>query len=617
MIKLQLLRGSKVIRAYKIKSDTFTIGAQKGCTIRAAGDPSVLPKHATAYIEDGELVLVPEPGAEVLLNGEPVDFAVPGPSDVFKIGRLNFRVELVEATDSIVPPARKRASVPPKAKPSPQPKVPPKREVKADRPSVPPVRPSVPPPRRSAPPPAIEPDTVPIPTAELPVEAKAPEPEPAPAPVPEPEPEPIDFGPEPDENFYFSDYDDDEEGFVEPFDLREELLKPREPAREGRREPYCAAHVVRVVKGRVVETFGVLPGKPFRARNGELACWIRQGRLTLKTAGELNGEIRHGDERDELSDAELQRGGTRSVVLADGDLAVVQGVGTTEYKIEAYRPPAFMRRGGSRLGKAFFIMIGVAFALHVVVGAAVAYVQPKVDEAGEGKEEEVFAEVKVDKPEDTMTPKEMELEEAPKDATEMSEKAPAVTAKQVKKIEKKEKASSSVSSLLKILSKGSGKKGASNDLKDLVSNIDAVPGAGENSAFNIAGAIASLPGDGVNIAKQGGGGFLSTLSGDDVAGKDSGIAKLTQKKKPGKVRGKVTKMSSGAKVSGKLSRADVMRVINSHIGQVQACYEKALLSNPSLGGRIVFDWTVTATGKVKGVRVRSSTLGSTKVASCI
>jgi len=50
---------------------------------------------------------------------------------------------------------------------------------------------------------------------------------------------------------------------------------------------------------------------------------------------------------------------------------------------------------------------------------------------------------------------------------------------------------------------------------------------------------------------------------------------------------------------------------------VQACYEKALLANPGLGGRIVFDWTVTSTGKVKGVRVRSSTLGSAKVASCI
>jgi len=626
MIKLELLRGSKVIRAYKIKSDTFTIGAEAGCTIRAAGDATVLPKHATAYVEEGELVLVPEPGAEVLLNGEPVDFAVPGPDDVLKIGRLTFRVELVEAVDSIAPPPPGRASVPPR------------------RASVPPVRPSAPPPRRSVPPPAFaprpelspkplakadepaplptppaeEPDTVPVPIAQ-PAPEPRPEPEPEPEPVPEPAPEePIDFGAEPDEEFYFSDFDDDEEGFVEPFDLAEELLKPGERARGGRREPYCAAHVVRVVGGRVVEAFGVLPGKPFRARNGEVSCRIKGGRLVLTADQGLAGEIQQGEQTLDLAGVAVGRRGSRSAVLGDGDLAVVRGDGATEYKVEAYRPPAFLRRGGARLGKGFFVMIGVAFALHVVVGVAVAYVQPTVTDEGQAKEEEVFAEVKIDKPADTATPQEIELEEAPKDATQMAEKAPAVSARQVRKIkDNKEAASSTVSSLLNILNKGSGKPGASNDLKDLVSNIDAVSGPGSNPAFNIAGAIASLPGEGVNIAKQGGGGYLSTLSGEDVAGKGSDVAKLDKKTKPGKVRGKVTKMSSGAKVSGKLAMADVARVVNSHIGQITACYEHALLSNPALGGRIVFDWTVTTSGGVSNVRVRSSTLGDAGVASCI
>ena len=47
VIKLKLLRAGKVIRAYKIRSDTFTIGSAKGCTIRAAGDPSVALFHVT------------------------------------------------------------------------------------------------------------------------------------------------------------------------------------------------------------------------------------------------------------------------------------------------------------------------------------------------------------------------------------------------------------------------------------------------------------------------------------------------------------------------------------------------------------------------------------------
>jgi outer membrane biosynthesis protein TonB len=606
VIKLRLLRAGKVIRSYKIKSDTFTVGSAKGCTIRAAGDKSVLPKHATAYIEDGELVLVPEPGGEVLLNGEAIDFAVPGPDDVIKIGRLTFKAELGGSGESIAPPPG-QAAVPPK------------------RASVPPVRPSAPPPRRSTPPPAIAAEAAkpePQPKPEVKVKAK---PKPKPKPKPKAKPKaapappvarPIDLGPEPDAEFYFSDYDDDEEGFTEPFDLTEELVERPRPAREeGPKEPYCAAHVVRVVRGRVMEAFGVLPGKPFRARTGELGCWLSRGNLVLRTAASSSGEIHKGDETIDLAAIDEERG-ARTLVLADGDRAVVSGVGTTVYKIEAYRPPAVMRRGGFQVSPLFFALIAIAFVLHLVVGFTVAYVQPKEEETGEGKEEEVFAVVEMDKPEDPTAPKEIEIEEI-QDATQMSEKAPAVTAKHVKKIKEKDvSANSTVSNLLNILNKGSGKPGASNDLKDLVSNIDAVGGAA-NPAFSIAGAIASLPGEGVNIAKKGGGGYLSTLSGDEVAGKDSGVAKLAKKAKSGKVRGKVTKMSSGAKVKGKLSRADVMRVINSHIAQIQGCYEKALMSNPSLSGRIVFDWTVSSTGKVKGVRVRSSTLGSPKVASCI
>ena len=123
--------------------------------------------------------------------------------------------------------------------------------------------------------------------------------------------------------------------------------------------------------------------------------------------------------------------------------------------------------------------------------------------------------------------------------------------------------------------------------------------------------------EGVVIARSGGGGAVSTLSGDEVAGKGSGVATLAKGKGRGKVRGKVTKMSSGLKVQGRLSREEISRVVNAHINAIQACYERALMGNPTLSGRIVFDWTVTKRGTVKNVRVRSSTIGSSKVANCI
>ena len=104
VIKLRLLKAGEVVRTFKSRSDSLTIGAAQGCTFRAAGDPSLAPKHVTIYVDDGAVSVVPEPGLTVLLNGEAVDFAMPGPDDVLKVGRITFKVELAESLDSIVPP---------------------------------------------------------------------------------------------------------------------------------------------------------------------------------------------------------------------------------------------------------------------------------------------------------------------------------------------------------------------------------------------------------------------------------------------------------------------------------------------------------------------------------
>jgi hypothetical protein len=261
---------------------------------------------------------------------------------------------------------------------------------------------------------------------------------------------------------------------------------------------------------------------------------------------------------------------------------------------------------------------------HFAIGLFAWVLMPDSNKLELGSDEEVYAEVTMENPEFKKHEAEKKKENKilKKDATAMAERAPKVSRRAVKRIREKAArttpTSSSVSSLLKILSKGSGKDGASNHIKDLVSNIDAVAAkGGAGSSFSIAGAIGSLPGGKVNIAKSGGGGIIATLSGDQVAGKGSKVAVLARSKRKGKVRGKVTKMSSGAKVKGSLSKSEVSRVVNSHIHAIQACYEKALLGNQSLSGRIVFDWTVTTSGHVKGVRVRSSTLGSSKVSGCI
>jgi hypothetical protein len=350
-----------------------------------------------------------------------------------------------------------------------------------------------------------------------------------------------------------------------------------------------------------------------------LDCRIKGKQLRLDVKTGVTGEVWQGGKRVDISTSQEKRG-TRRLLLGDGDSALLEGEQGT-YKIDVYRPPLAPIQEGFSISKRFGKIVGVALVIHLVVGVAVAYMQPKEGAGQEGQAEETFADVKMDAPEIKTPPEKKKPKKIrrKKDTLAMQEKAPRVTAKSVRKISRsKISKSASVSSLLNVLSKGSGTPGKSDSIKDLVSNIDAVPSSkGKGSSFGIAGAIASLPGEGVNIARKGGGGDVSTMSGDEVAGKGTGIGSLGKGKRSGNVRGKVTKMSSGAKVGGSLSRADVLRVINSNLHAIQACYERALMSTPSLSGRIAFDWTVTSTGKVKGVRVRSSTLGSPKVAGCI
>jgi len=685
IIKVRLLRGSRIIRSYKVRADTFTIGSAKGCTIRAAGDPGLKDRHAAFYIEGDEIHLVPEPGAEVLLNDESVDFAVPGPDDIIKMGRLTMKVELARTMESIVPPAAAEAK--PQVPKTPKPLSDPLRSTLSSKVKIPedlknkPVSLG----KTHGDVPESESDETvlgqPLRREKPEKSAKPQKPEPAVEPAAEPEQEeekgtilggiassshaagagrkitgenvldpaafnkagmsagavkhePVSQPPVPDEevryqsleagyddssNYAYDDEEDDEFTFEEPFDLSSIFLERRGLVREGPKEPYCAAHVIRVKGDRIGGAFGILPGNPYNSPSGDIGARIRGKRLKIEADDEFSGELVKDSHSVDLDEMEVRKGRYHAT-LNEGD-SVLLRKGEEVYKIDVYRPPLVPRPKHFTTSPRFFGLVVMAFVLHAVIGVAVAWVQPKVKKAVEA-EKEVFAVVKMNKPDEPAPVEPTEVEDvAPPDSRKMAEKVPQVSQRTIRKRAARRSDSggrSSVSSLLQVLSRGSGKPGEGNKLKDLISNIDAVsPSKGPGSSFSIAGAIASLPGEGVNIARKGGGGEISTLSGEEIAGKGSGISSLGGRKRSGRIRGKVTKMSSGLKVKGRLSRAEVSRVVNSHIHAIQACYERALMSTPGLSGRVVFDWTVKTNGRVKGVRVRSSTVGSRKVTTCI
>jgi len=61
----------------------------------------------------------------------------------------------------------------------------------------------------------------------------------------------------------------------------------------------------------------------------------------------------------------------------------------------------------------------------------------------------------------------------------------------------------------------------------------------------------------------------------------------------------------------------IQRVVTEHLHELHSCYERQLVRQPELAGKLVAEWTITRSGLPVGVRARSSTLGSPLLESCI
>ena len=79
-------------------------------------------------------------------------------------------------------------------------------------------------------------------------------------------------------------------------------------------------------------------------------------------------------------------------------------------------------------------------------------------------------------------------------------------------------------------------------------------------------------------------------------------------------------MKRGApQASGFCKRADISKRVGAKQRSITRCYEKALLSNPELSGKVTLQWTVKLDGSVKrgNTRVADSTLNNAKVEGCM
>ncbi len=106
------------------------------------------------------------------------------------------------------------------------------------------------------------------------------------------------------------------------------------------------------------------------------------------------------------------------------------------------------------------------------------------------------------------------------------------------------------------------------------------------------------------IGKGGGGG--------DGAGYGRGVGRI------GGRRARAPDVIPGqAQVRGSLDKEIIRRIIRRHINEVKFCYEKELIANPDLHGRVTIQFTISGAGSVVASVVQQSTMGNSKVEQCV
>lgn len=407
VIKIKLLKGEKAIRSYKVRANTFIIGTATGCTMRASGDKSILPKHATIFTDGGELTLVAEPEALVLVNDKPAENICLQPRDIVKIGRLSFRASLAESFDSIELVNRKettsqdeldnsetstttdseifgndyisrgRLSEPPEDT-----------ETANHRPSFAHLNGDTGDAghQDGSDYPAEHKEDLAPSTPGFYMRSITPHPAEAERKYRKDNTD-SQWGDNTaarniqaeklDEQSYFEE--DDETNFTPPFNLVQTLVSKKASVRPGPKEPYLGVHILRVVDGNLLEAATILPGNKFKSQSKDLICKISGTKLVMKCRPGVYGNIWERGRMYELAQVPPKRD-VRTCILAEGASANLFGK-DGQYKIEIYRPPYAPRQNYWQAVPGFVVLCAMAFFIHTVLGAAAGYYYPILTQA--------------------------------------------------------------------------------------------------------------------------------------------------------------------------------------------------------------------------------------------
>lgn len=312
---------------------------------------------------------------------------------------------------------------------------------------------------------------------------------------------------------------------------------------------------------------------------------------------------------------EVGPGQRRCVTLGTGH--AVRFTGDKDMMLVAYVQPALPRPFVNPLRKmpwlvlAFLALFGSAFMAFAVYAyqpenpdfaaknvppVAVRLIAPPKKEEKK-KIEEKIKEIKKEK-----------KKEEPKVEKPLPKPVPTETKKALKSVEKLVAAGPAMKDLLAAVDKlgsGPGAKNAKNDFK-LSGLIGKAPIANAGiGTFGLGGGGAGGMGiKGAELLRGKGGAGIGALGAGNIG--------------KGKVGGSVTSaVSRNIGAQGTIDKEAVAKAINAHLHEVSSCYERALLKEPGLAGKIVLEWQITLTGGVGFAKTKSSTMKSSAVEQCI
>jgi hypothetical protein len=111
----------------------------------------------------------------------------------------------------------------------------------------------------------------------------------------------------------------------------------------------------------------------------------------------------------------------------------------------------------------------------------------------------------------------------------------------------------------------------------------------------------------------GGGGEYEGIGGLGTHGPGTGDRDLGI----GKVDGEIGTSSKEIVMVGNIDKALIDEVVKRHLSQIRYCYQRELVHNPALGGKIVVKFTIGSDGLVTSAAPRTSSLGNSAVEQCI